>query len=189
MIPVGIGQAGQGDRHLPGMAGGLLKLFQRMVNHHARQFFRRGVLLGNTADHFAMAHHIDPIGNLHGLMEFMGNDDDGLSVFLQTADDLKQLLRFLRRQNSRRFVKNQQFGSMVQRLQNLRSLLGSNRQLAHHLHGIDLQSVHFGELPHPIHRGLTLENPEFHRFISHHDVFGHCQMVHQHKMLVNHLDP
>ena len=119
----------------------------------------------------------------------MGDDDDGLPVFLQTADDLKQLLCFLGRQNSSRFVKNQQFGSMVQCLQNLCSLLGSDRQLAYHLHGIDLQSVHFGELPYPIRRSLTLKNSKFHRFISHHNVFGHCQMVHQHKMLVNHLDP
>ena len=160
-----------------------------MIDHHPRQRLNVGVCFLYVSNHFSMPHNVDLVSDLHGLVQLVRNNNNGSSVVSESADHLEPFLRFLRRQYGSRLVQDQQFCSMIQRFQNLRPLLCADGEFADQLRRLDLQTVG------PRERFYGLQRPFFgkqaisFRFFTHYDIFRYGQMVHQHEMLVNHLDP
>ena len=88
----------------------------------------------------------------------MGDDDDGHLLFAyDPADDLKELVRFLRRQNRRRFVEDQNIRAAIERFQDLDALLQTDRNVAHLGGRIDLEPVFLDELARQLFRLAVVE--------------------------------
>ena len=76
-------------------------------DHHGRQLFRRCIFDLYGTDIFSFADHAAGIRGLHNLRQLMGNKKDALAFSSQIFHNRQKLLNFLRRQNSCRFVKDQ----------------------------------------------------------------------------------
>ena len=94
------------------------------------QAFRRVSLFKRIHDD-ACAHDDDPVRRLHDLFHFMRDKDHGISLLCEITDKLHQRIRLLRRQNSRRFIHDEDPRVHIQRLEDLDLLLHADGQLPH----------------------------------------------------------
>ena len=70
----------------------------------------------SLAHGLAAAHNGQPVGYLLDFVEFVGNKDDRIALFLEVNQLAKELRRFLRGQHRRRLVQNQYLCAANQRL-------------------------------------------------------------------------
>lgn len=150
----------------------------------------RGAGLGgaHAGDHLATAHHADVVGDLHDLAQLVGDQDDGLALIAQPAQDAEQVICLGRGQHAGGFVQDQDVGAAIQGLEDLDPLLVTDRQILDQFVGIDLQFVFLRQalqfLPRPRQRGAQQRpvlGPQD-------DVFQHCEILHQLEMLEYHAD-
>jgi hypothetical protein len=93
------------------------------AHHHIGQIFLGGAGRRHGADHAAAAHHGDGVGDVEDLLQLVGDQDDGLALFLEQAQDFEQRRGFLRRQHGCRLVQDQDVGAAVDLLEDLHALL------------------------------------------------------------------
>jgi hypothetical protein len=97
-------------------------------------------LRGVVGDEPAVVDHDDALGELVGLVEIVGGEDDGGAVFgPQAADVLLQVGPVLRIQPGGRLVQEQQVGSVDQAHRNVQPAALSAGQRRHHPVGDALQ--------------------------------------------------
>ena len=84
--------------------------------------------------------------DLLDLLQLMGDQDDGLAVALQTADDLQKKFDLLGCQHGGGFIKDQDFRFSVKHLENLNTLLHGDVDLLDHFGGIHFQPEFAGKL-------------------------------------------
>ncbi len=111
------------------------------ANHHLGEFHRVGFRGRHIADIVSFAQNRNAVGDLHDLVQLMGNDDDRLSVVLHVAHDAEELLRFLRRENGGRFVENQNISAAVKHLDDFKRLLFRDGHVIHFLVGVNDKTV------------------------------------------------
>ena len=100
-----------------------------------------GVLRLARRHHFAAAHDGDMIGDGHDLAQLVGDEDDGLALVPQRAEDAEQVIRLVGRQHARRLVEDQRFGALEQGLEDFDALLQAHGQFAHDGVGVDLEFI------------------------------------------------
>ena len=138
--------------------------------------------------HLAVTHHIDRVGHRHDLAQLVGDQDHGDAAVAQRAQDVEQLVGFLRGQHRARLVEDQDAGAAIQHLHDLDALLLADRQVADQRIRVDAQTVFAAE---PLDLGargpeaLVEQRPELG---AEHDVLQHREGVHQHEVLVHHAD-
>jgi hypothetical protein len=76
----------------------------------------------------------------------VGDQDDGLALFLEQAQDFEQRRGFLRRQHGRRLVQDQDVGAAVDLLEDLHALLRAHRQIVDGGQRIDVEAVALADL-------------------------------------------
>jgi branched-subunit amino acid transport protein len=100
--------------------------FDRAADHHVGQLLFRRLGGGHGARHAAGAQHRHLVGDVHDLLQLVGDQDDGLALFLEQAQDFEQRGRFLGRQHGGRLVQDQDVGAAVDLLEDFDALLGAH---------------------------------------------------------------
>ena len=99
------------------------------ADHAAREFLRIRVLRHRLRRYLAVAHHGDPVGDLHYLLELVGDEEDSVAGFAQClADAHEERSDFARGQHACRLVEDEDFGLAVERLQDLDALAHAHGQ-------------------------------------------------------------
>ena len=111
-----------------------------MTNHPLGQSLLIGFGGVDGGDVFTLAQNGNTVRNIHNLVELMGDNNDGVALFLHTAQDGKQLFDFLNGKNSSRFVQNNDLGAIIQHLDDLQRLLLGNRHIVDLLLGINVET-------------------------------------------------
>ena len=79
----------------PGAWGASLYLWQLVSDHLFRQFGGRGASNLCRSDLLAETQHGNPIADFHHLFQLMANEDNGMSVRLETTEDGEQFRNLL----------------------------------------------------------------------------------------------
>jgi hypothetical protein len=158
------------------------------ADHHAAQFFLGGVGGLHGAHVAALAQHGHPIGDLHDLVQLMGNKQDALALPGQAPHDLHQFFDLLRGQHGGRLVEDQHLIVAVEHLKNFYALLHSHGDVLDLGVQIHLQAVAFGQLLHLFAGRLFLQEAHFGVLRSEDDVVQYGEHVDQLEMLVHHAD-
>ena len=117
----------------------------------------------------------------------MGDDDDGVSLLLHTAQHRKELLDLLHRQNGGGLVQNDDLGAVIQHLDNLQGLLFRHGHVLDLLFGVDVKPKLFG---HGLDLGIAvLFQQKARLLLAHPDVVRGREHLHQLEVLMDHADP
>ena len=81
------------------------------------------------------------VGDRHDLAQLVGDEDDGLALVAQRAEDAEQMIGLVGRQHAGGLVEDQDVGAAVQRLEDLDALLQADGQVADQRVGIDVEFV------------------------------------------------
>ena len=92
-------------------------------DHHGRELLHGRLARVDGADAFSLAQYRAPVGDGHNFCELVGDEKDGLSFRREIFHDLHELVDFLRGQNCRRLVEDQNLVVPVEHLENFGSLL------------------------------------------------------------------
>ena len=111
------------------------------ANHHFGQRRFACTSSFNCADVFALTQNSHAIRDFQNLVQFVGNDDDGFSVFAHIAHDVKQFFRLLRRKHSSRFVQNQNLRAAIEHFNDLKRLLLADAHFVYLLVKIDIEGI------------------------------------------------
>jgi hypothetical protein len=114
------------------LAGIRLGLVDRQVDvapdHERREVLRRGRLGVRVTGDLAAAQDGDVVGDGQGLLELVGDEDDGGASVLELGHDPEELDDLLRGQHGRRLVEHEDLRAAEQHLDDLDALLDPDRR-------------------------------------------------------------
>ena len=128
----------------------------------------------------------NPVGNVHHLVELMGDDDDGMALFLHPAQHGEELIDLLHSEHGGWLVQDDDLGPIIEHLDDLQGLLFRHGHVGHLFPGVDVKAKAPGYLS-----DLLIPVPAQQRpglFRPHPDVVRSGQYIHQLKVLVDHTD-
>ena len=146
-------------------------------------------LVSRGRHHLAAAHDRDAVGDGHDLAQLVGDEDDGLALVAQRAEDAEQVIGLVRRQHAGGLVEDQDVGAAVERLEDLDALLQADGQVADQRVGIDVEFVVAAPGACSSARALASAGPMQRAALgAEHDVLQHGEGIDQHEVLVHHAD-
>jgi hypothetical protein len=157
-------------------------------DHQRGQALLGGLARVGLADHPAPAQHDDAVGDREHLAQLVGDEDDGLPLVDQAADDREEVVDLTRREHRGRLVEDQHVGFAVQRLHQLDALLGAHGQLADLRVGVDGQAVAVAQLTDPAPGQVEIEERALADLVAQHDVLGDGEDRDELEVLVHHPD-
>ena len=158
------------------------------ADHHAGQIIFIHRIHIYRADVFSCPDNGAEIGRFLDLFQFMGNQNDALSVPDEVVHDIDQFHNLLRRQGGRGFIQNQNIRASVQRLQDLHALLHADRNVLDFRIRVNRQSVAFRELHHIFPGRCHVQRNPLFRFHAQDNIFRDGKWLNQHKVLMHHSD-
>ena len=126
-------------------------------------------------DLLAVAKDGHRVRHLHHLFEMMRNEEHRHALGDETAERLKKLPAFLRRQHGRRLVENDDACPAHQNLEDFDALLDADREEPDPLGGIDPQAELLRERRRPLDLGGMVDQAAFADFDAEEDVLRHRQ--------------
>ena len=118
----------------------------------------------------------------------MGDEEDGFALLLEPTHDLHQLVDLLRGQNSGGLIKDQDLVVAVEHLQDLNTLLHTNRDITDECIGVHTQAVLLAQ-GHDLLAGLSLlQKAQLIGLHAQNDVIQHAEAFHQFEVLMHHAD-
>ena len=178
------------EQHVRRVGGALVDAQQHLAaDHQPREALLGRPLGGQRLDSLTATEHRDAVGNLGHLVELVADEDDRFALRGQSADDLEELSRLLRRQHRRRLVEHEDVRVPIERLQDLDPLLLPHRDVLDARLRVDGETEPLGDVPHPV-VGLAdiEERAGVRRLGGEHDVLRHRHHRDQHEVLVHHPD-
>ena len=186
----GDGEALHAEHHIAGMGLVLVDLqLYGAAHHHVGQLLLVGVLGVDRADVLALAQHRDPVGHRHDLVEFVGDEEDGLALPSEILHDEQQLIDFLRRQYGGGLVEDEDLVVPVEHLQDLHTLLHTDSDVLHLGVQIYRQTVPLRQLLYLFPGLLLLQKAHLRGLGPQNDIVQHREHVHQLEVLMHHTDP
>ena len=170
-----------------GLGDGALDVELHLLPHHhlgERRLRRLGRI--HAADTFALAEHGDAVGDRHDLVQFVRDDNDGLSVRLHRPHDGEELFRLLRGEDGGRLVEDEDIRAAVKDFDDLHRLLFGDGHIVDLLFGIELEAVFFGDGVHFFVDALCAVAPAL---CAEHDVLRRRENIDELEVLVHHTDP
>ncbi len=142
-----------GDGHVLYPENGLLRLcgglddleLNGTADHHVGQLLLVRVLRVDGADISALAQDGDSVGDLHYLVELMGNKENGFALCRKILHDLHELFDLLRRKHGRRLVEYKDLIVTVKHLEDLGALLHTDGYILYLCIKVDLKAVALGK--------------------------------------------
>ena len=170
-----------------GLVLGDLKL-HGAADHHVGKLLLGGLACVDGADVLTLAQNAHAVGDLHDLVELMGDEENGLAFAGKLLHRGHQFLDLLRSQNCGRLVEDEDLIVAVEHLQNLNALLHANGDILDLGVKVDIQTVAFGDLLDLLARLFLLQKAALCRLRAEDDVVEHGENVHQLEVLVHHAD-
>ena len=116
----------------------------------------------------------------------MGDQDDRFAFFAQTIQNPEQLIGLGRGQHACRFIKDQDFGLTIERLEDLNPLLVAHAEVFNQRVRVDVQFIFFGEVLQLL-AGLGQRRAQQAAiFGAQDDVFQNGEVFHQFEVLKHH---
>ena len=160
------------------------------TDHHRGELLLARLGGRRGADDLAEPHHRHFVGDLQHLFELVADEQDRASRGCERTHDAEESLSLLRRQHRRRLVEDQHLGVAIEGLQDLDSLLHTNRKFLDDRVRIHLEAVLLGQAADfRVGFAAVVEHPGRRRLEPERDVLGRGEHIHQHEMLVDHADP
>ena len=168
-----------------GAVGGQL---DRTADHQVGELLARRGLRAHLAGDDAVAHHRDPVGERHHLVQLVRDEHQPLPGVGHPPQRGEQLVDLLGRQHGGRFVEHEQPRLVEHGLEDLDALALADRQLPDLGVRMDAELVLGAQLAEPIGDRPQPERPERVGPLSEGDVLGDGQRRHEHEVLVDHAD-
>ena len=128
------------------------------------------------------------IGDRHDLAQLVGDEDDGLALVAELAQDAEQMIGLVGRQHAGGLIEDQDFSALEQGFENFDALLQAHGQFADDGIGIDFELIFVGQ-PREFGAGLGKGRADQRAaFGAEHDIFKNGEGINQHEMLVHHAD-
>ena len=165
--------------------GALDVQFHFFTHHHGGQGGFVSVPGGNIAHILTLAQDGHAVADGQHLVQFVGNDDNGLAVGFHVADDREEALGLLGGQHGGGLVQDQDVRTAVQHLDDLQRLLLADAHLVDFLVQIQGKLVFFADGA-----GFFVDLFQVEPAAAHGkgDVFGGGKHIHQFEVLVDHAD-
>ena len=174
------------------LAGHLILLVHLEIDlpsdHHGRELLHGRLARVDGADAFTLAQHCAPVGDGHNFCELVGDEKDGLSFRREIFHDLHELVDFLRGQNCRRLVEDQNLVVPVEHLENFGSLLHTDGDILYLCVRVDAQAVLLRQGEDLFPRLLLLQKARFIGLHAEDDIVEHREALDQLEVLVYHAD-
>lgn len=171
------------------MAGCLLDPQQDVpAHHHVGQAALIGVLALDGADHPAVTHDAHAVADLHHLVQLVRDEDGGVALGGELAQEAEETHRLLRREHGGGLVHDEHLGVAVKGLEDLHLLLQAHGQVVDAGVGVDVEAELLDEFAGAALGGAVVEHRSHVRLVTEHQVLGHRQRLHQHEVLVHHAD-
>jgi len=116
------------------------------------------------------------------------DEDCGESFVNEGTHYPEEFRHLLRGENSRRLIKDEHASALIERLQNLNSLLHAHGQIDDLRVRIHPEAVPLGNLPYALPGNRKVNHSVATGLSSENDVLGHRKWLDQHEVLVNHAD-
>ena len=114
------------------------------AHHHSCQLVFIHICHFHCLDIFTLTDDSAIVRGCCDFLQLMGDQDHALTVCSQVLDDLHEAFDLLRGQGSRRLIQDQCLCTAVQNLQDLHTLLHTNRNILHLRIRIYLHAITFG---------------------------------------------
>ena len=111
------------------------------ADHHVGKLLLRGLARVDRADVLTLAQDAHAVGNLHDLIELVGDEEDGFAFAGKLLHRGHQLLDLLRGEHRGRFVEDEDLVVAVEHLQDLDALLHTDRDILDLGVKVDVQAV------------------------------------------------
>jgi hypothetical protein len=158
------------------------------ADHQPRQPLLRRTRTRDRVDGLAAPQHRDPVGDLEDLVQLVRDEDDRHPLRDELLEDLEELDRLLRCQHRRRLVEDEDVGVPVERLQDLDSLLLSDRDVLDLRVRVDVELEPLREVVHSSLGAVRVEQDALPRLVGEDDVLGDGHHRDEHEVLVHHAD-
>ena len=185
-----------GNRHVlypqDDLTGGLFLFVGNQL--HIPAHHQAGHLLYRSIGHLYGAHVFaltqDGAAIGHGLdfRQLVGDEEDGLPLFLKRAHDFHQLVNLLGGEDGGGLIENQDFIVPVQHFQDFHPLLHTHGDILDFGIRVNLQAVPLGELHHPLPGCFSIHCQSLGGLCAQDNIVQHGKALHQLKVLVHHAD-
>ena len=156
------------------------------AHHPLGQLLLVGLGGVDGGDIFPLAENGHPVGQLHHLVELVGDDDDGVPLVPHPAQHPEELFDLLHGKNGGGFIQNDDLGPVIQHFDDLQGLLFRYGHVPHQFLGVQFKAELFY---HPADLGIAgFFQAEARLLLAHPDVVGGGENVHQLEVLVDHAD-
>ena len=156
----------------------------RPAHHHVGELLRVRLCGFDIAYVFALPQNGDSVGDLHYLVQLVGDYDYGLAVALHVAHHVEQALRLLRGEHGGGFVQYEYVRAAVKHLDYLKGLLFGDGHIVDFFIGIDLEPVARADIRH---LAANVPEVETEALVQAEDyVLGGGEHVHELEMLMDH---
>ena len=159
------------------------------ADHQLGELLRRGLGGGQGRDDPALAHHGHHVRDLADLAELVGDEDDGLALAPERAEDAEEVVRLLGREDGGRLVEDEDVGAAVERLQDLDALALADAEVADPRVQVHLEVVLAPEALELGARSRQARLEQEAALDAEHDVLDDRERLDQHEVLVHHADP
>lgn len=120
-----------------------------MAHHHVGELLGIGVPGGHISDITSLAQNSYPVGDIHYLVELVGDDDHGFAVGFHVAHDIKEPVGFLRSEDSGGLVQNQNVCAPVEYFDDFHRLLFGDRHVINFFVGVDDEAILLADFRNP----------------------------------------
>ena len=118
----------------------------------------------------------------------MGDQENRFPLVAQVTENPEQVIRLRWRQDTRRFIENENIGVSVERFQDFHALLQSDREILDDGLWVDLKFILVREIPKQRPRPDERRCEQRAVLGAEHDILEHGKVLDQHEMLMDHSD-
>ena len=177
-----------------GVADGAIHLREHIghfaADHERNQLILRQILGTVGGNVFAVAVDGDVIGNTENLIHLVGDVNNGDVLRLQLGDDAEQVLNLRVGQRRRRFVHDDNFAVIGNRLRDLDHLHFRDRKVAHLCVGVYIEPQLLEQRNAVLAHLLMVDHePVFQRDTAQPQVFSNAAFGHRRQFLMDHRNP
>ena len=158
------------------------------ADHHVGKLLLGGLARVDRADVLTLAQDAHAVGDLHDLVELVGDEEDGFAFAGKLLHRGHQLFDLLRGEHRGRLVEDEDLVVAIQHLQNFDALLHADGDILDLGVKVDIQAVALRDLLDLFARLFLLQKAALRRLRAEDDVVEHRKNVHQLEMLVHHAD-
>ena len=181
---------------IPNVDDGLARVFFRLVqvqrdgaaNHHFRQLLLRQVGNHIAADGVSLSQNRNPVAQRHDFVELVGYKYNRDSEAPQPTELLKQFCGFLRGQDRRGLIQNQQFNTADERFEQFHLLPFADADFLENLVDINIKLVLIRNFLRDPNSFLLIEDRAFCGLYAKYDIFRDRKFRNLHEVLVHHAD-